>query len=62
MIPTVPLRFVFRSRWMALAWAAGICLIAAEFADGRHDAATMDAANSADTKAAQINSALAEDD
>ena len=41
----VPLRFVFRSRWWALAWAAGLCWSAMEFAGGRgHDAA----ANAAD--------------
>jgi hypothetical protein len=30
----VPMRFVFRSKWWALLWAAGICLSAVEFAGG----------------------------
>jgi hypothetical protein len=29
-----PTRFVFRSRWWALAWAAGICWMAYDFAGG----------------------------
>ena len=62
MIPPVPIRGVFRSRWMALAWAGGICLMAADFAGGRHEGNTVDAANSSDTNAAQVSSALAEDE
>jgi len=29
-----PTRFIFRSRWWALAWAAGICWMAYDFAGG----------------------------
>ena len=54
----IPMRFIFRSRWAALVWAAGICLSAAHFAgDG---AATVDAANSADGDAAQASALVAE--
>lgn len=31
----IPLRLVFRSRWAALAWAAGICFTALDFASDR---------------------------
>lgn len=31
----IPLRFLFRSRWAALAWAAGICWTAVNFAGGQ---------------------------
>ena len=54
----IPMRYIFRSRWAALVWAAGICLSAAHFAgDG---AATVDAANSADGDAAQASALVAE--
>jgi hypothetical protein len=54
----IPIRFIFRSRWAALIWAAGICLSAAHFAgDG---ATTVDAANSADGDAAQASALVAE--
>ena len=29
-----PTRFIFRNRWWALAWAAGICWMAYDFAGG----------------------------
>jgi hypothetical protein len=31
----VPMRYIFRSKWWALLWAAGICLSAVEFAGGQ---------------------------
>ena len=58
----IPIRFVFRSRWAALAWAAGICWTAISFAGGGADQVTMNAANSSDTNASQISAALAEDE
>jgi len=39
----VPLRFVFRSRWWALAWAAGICWSAISFVGGQADNKQTDA-------------------
>jgi hypothetical protein len=42
----IPLRWIFRSRWAALAWGAGICLSAVNFAggqDGGSDAAKVPA-------------------
>jgi hypothetical protein len=58
----IPIRFLFRSRWAALAWAAGICWTAISFAGGDAGQLTMNAANSTDTNAAQISAARAEDD
>lgn len=56
----IPMRHVFRSRWAALAWAAGICWTAISFAGGgSHD--LVDAANSADGNAAQASALSAED-
>jgi hypothetical protein len=55
----VPMRYIFRSRWAALAWAAGICFSAVHFAgDGAKVA--VDAANSSDTNAAQTAALIAE--
>jgi hypothetical protein len=54
----IPIRYIFRSRWAALAWAAGICLSAVHFAGG--DTASVDAANSADGNSAQTSALLAE--
>lgn len=56
----IPLRFIFRSRWAALAWAAGICWSAAQFAGGDASKVTVDAANSADGSAAQQSALAAE--
>jgi len=56
----IPLRYIFRSRWAALAWAAGICWSAAQFAGSDKSKLMVDAANSADGKMAQ-QSALAAD-
>ena len=56
----VPIRFIFRSRWAALAWAAGICLSAAQFAGGDKSRLAVDAANSADGNMAQQSALLAE--
>jgi hypothetical protein len=58
----IPIRFLFRSRWAALAWAAGICWTAISFAGGDASQLTMNAASSSDTNAAQISAALAEDE
>jgi hypothetical protein len=53
------MRYIFRSRWAALAWAAGICFSAVHFAgDGAKVA--VDAANSSDTNAAQTAALIAE--
>lgn len=54
----IPMRYIFRSRWAALAWAAGICWSAVQFAGGDGKNA-VDAANSTDGNAAQV-SALAD--
>ena len=58
----IPIRFLFRSRWAALAWAAGICWTAISFAGGDANTLTVNAAHSADGNAAQIGAALAEDE
>ena len=55
----IPIRFLFRSRWAALAWAAGICWSAMSFAGDQ--GGSIDAANSADSAAA-VRSALAAED
>ncbi len=44
----VPMRYIFRSRWAALAWAAGICFSAAQFVHGDEAKPTGNASNSAD--------------
>jgi hypothetical protein len=55
----IPMRYIFRSRWAALAWAAGICFSAVHFAgDGAKVA--VDAANSADGNTAQTAALLAD--
>ncbi len=54
MAPVIPMRFIFRSKWAALAWAAGICWSAIDSAGG--DASNVDANNAANV--AQIQSAL----
>ena len=57
----IPIRYLFRSRWAALAWAAGICWTAISFAGGDATDLTMNAANSMDSNTAQISAALAEE-
>ena len=59
MLP-VPLRSLFRSRWAALLWAAGICVSAASFAGGDGNV-SVNAANSADNVTAQRQALDAED-
>ena len=54
----IPNRSLFRSRWAALFWAAGICWSAVQFAQSRK--ADVDAANSADSNAAQAGALAAE--
>jgi hypothetical protein len=56
----IPLRYIFRSRWAALAWAAGICWSAAQFADSDKSKLAVDAANAADGNAAQQSALAAE--
>jgi hypothetical protein len=56
----IPMRYIFRSRWAALAWAAGICFSAVHFADGDGARVGVDAANSADGNAAQTSALLAD--
>ncbi|HWI85800.1 MAG TPA: hypothetical protein VNT42_05680 [Sphingomonas sp.] len=47
----IPMRFIFRSRWAALAWAAGICLTAAQFAGGDAAGGAVDAPGGTDGNA-----------
>jgi len=56
----IPIRFIFRSRWAALAWAACICISAARFAGSDEAKLTVDAANSADGNTAQASAIMAE--
>ena len=56
----IPMRYIFRSRWAALAWGAGICLSAVQFAGGDGGKIGVDAANSADGNAAQTSALIAE--
>jgi hypothetical protein len=56
----IPMRFIFRSRWAALAWALGICITAARFAGSDEARLGVDAANSADGNAAQASALGAE--
>lgn len=58
----IPIRFLFRSRWAALAWAAGICWTAISFAGGDATRLAPDTANSADSANAQASALLAEDE
>jgi hypothetical protein len=58
----IPLRFIFRSRWAALIWAVGICWTAISFAGSDSSKLTINAANSADSDAAKLSAAKAEDD
>lgn len=53
-------RYIFRSRYAAMLWAAGVCFCAADFA-GDHTHATVDAANSPDGNAAQAQALAAEE-
>jgi len=54
------MRYIFRSRWAALIWAAGICLSAAHFARSDEANVAVDAANSADSSNAQTSALIAE--
>ena len=54
-------RFVFRSRYVAMLWAAGVCFCAAEFAGDRGHA-SIDAASSADGNTAQAQALAAEEE
>jgi hypothetical protein len=56
----IPMRYIFRSRWAALAWAAGICFSAVHFAGGDGAKVAVDAANSADGNAAQTAALIAD--
>jgi hypothetical protein len=59
----VPMRYIFRSRWAALLWAAGICYSAAHFAKSDEAKVAADGNNSADANVAQASaeaSALAD--
>lgn len=58
MPPLVPMRFLFRSRWAAVAWCVAICWMAVSFAGGDSSQTSNDAANSADGNAAQISALL----
>jgi hypothetical protein len=58
MLP-VPFRLIFRNRYAALIWSFGICMMAYDYAGG--GPATVDAANSADSNAAQVGALLAEE-
>lgn len=55
----VPIRFVFRSRWAALLWAAGICWTAVSFAGGGTNGTDANAADGADVNVAHVDAALA---
>jgi hypothetical protein len=59
MVPTPPLRWIFRSRYAAMLWAFGVCLMAYDMAGG--GSVSVDAANSADSNAAQASALAAED-
>ena len=54
------MRYIFRSRWAALVWAAGICLSAAHFAKSDEAKMAVDAANSTDGNAVQASALVAE--
>jgi hypothetical protein len=56
----IPMRYIFRSRWAALAWAAGICFSAVHFAGGAGAKVGDDAVNSADGNAAQTAALIAD--
>jgi hypothetical protein len=58
-MPWIPLRWIFRSRYAALLWAGGICMTAYNYAGP--GVASVDAANSADSNAAQLSALIAED-
>ena len=54
----IPMRYIFRSRWAALIWAAGICYSAAHFAKSDEANAGANASNSADANAAQASAPI----
>jgi hypothetical protein len=56
----IPMRYIFRSRWAALLWAAGICYSAAHFARSDEANVAVDATNSADGNSAQASALLAD--
>lgn len=56
----IPMRYIFRSRWAALVWAAGICFSAAQFAGGDGAQVAGDTANSTDINAAEVNALIGE--
>ena len=45
---------IFRNRWFAVLWAAGICYTAAQFAEDRRDGDAL----GSDINRAQINAAI----
>jgi len=58
----IPLRWIFRSRWAALAWGIGICVSAVNFAGRQHaKAADVDAATAASGLNAAASALNAED-
>ena len=60
-MPPIPTRFVFRSRWAAIAWAAGICWMAVSYVGGGSDT-NVDASNATDGNSAILSALSAEDD
>jgi hypothetical protein len=56
----IPMRYIFRSRWAALLWAAGICYSAAHFARSDEANVAVDATNSAYGNSAQASALLAD--
>jgi hypothetical protein len=56
----IPMRYIFRSRWAALVWAAGICFSAAQFAGGEGAQGAGDTANSTDINAGQADTLINE--
>ena len=58
MVPLPPTRWIFRSRWWAIAWCAGICLLAVEVSGGRQPAGKPSGAS--DSEAATTDAAIAQ--
>jgi len=52
------MRFLFRSRWAALAWCVAICWMAISFAGGDSSQTSNDTASNVDSDAAQISALL----
>ena len=55
MLPFFKYSWIFKSRWLALVWAAGICWLALDFVGAAPDAARKDADQANDASGAAVS-------